>query len=376
MAEPAAAVTEPNTQAEPAAPVDAPKSKEDRINEALAKGKAARAAKLGEAQKEEPKEPAAAPEAPAEDAESASPEGEPATAEGDAAAEPAKPAEEPKTARAKEWANINKQKAEVAKREREARRIIDENTKMRADLQVIQQELMNLNKLRKESPKKFIDAIAADSGGMRRLFEEALQEEKRTPEEEKAVALQRKIDELEAWKVEQEENAKRWRKQQEEQQAQQQTQQWHEENYKRTQDVIAELVNEGGYPNVRKAIDMGDGRLSARRLGYVAGDIYNRIYQEWERTGGRNGGHERPIPEVLDLVEEEFAKDAGSAAAIAAPSARATGAEPTAKPEAKPKRTPPTLTNAHAAARASGGRELKGEERRRFFASRLGKAQQ
>jgi hypothetical protein len=373
MAEPAAAAaTEPTAPAQSAAPADAPKSRADRINEALAKGKAVAAAKTGETPKEaEPKEPkeSAAPEAPAEGEEPAA-----AAAEGEAPAaeaDPAKPAEEPKTARAKEWANINKTKADLAKREREARRQIEENTKLRADLQVIQQELMNLNKLRKESPKKFIDAIAADSGGMRRLFEEALQEEKRTPEDEEKIALQRKIEEFASWKKEQEERAEKWRKEQEERQAQQQ----HEANFKFTQDTIVQLVNEGGYPNVRKAIDVGDGRFSARRLAYVAGDIYNRIYSEWERTGGRNGGHDQPISEVLDVVEEELAKDAGSAPATEAPSARATGAEPTAKPEAKPKRTPPTLTNAHAAARASGGRELKGEERRRFFASRLGKAQ-
>lgn len=370
MAEPAVAVepAAPAAPAEPAAPTDAPKSKEQRINEALAKGKAARAAKTGEPAAEEPVAAEAGGEAPAaEEAESPAAETEPA-------AETAK-TEEPKTARAKEWATINKTKENLAKREREARRLIEENTKFRADLQVIQQELMNLNKLRKESPKKFIEAIAAEGGGMRRLFEEALQEEKRTPEEEEKLALKKELEDLKAWKIEQEEAAKRLKRDQEQRQTAEQIQQWHEENHKRTQDVIADLVKEGGYPNVLKAIDMGDGRFSARRLAYISGDVYNRIYGHWESTGGRNGGDERPIPEVLDLVEQELAKDAGSAAAIAAPSARATGAEPTAKPEAKPKRTPPTLTNAHAAARASGGRELKGEERRKFFASRLGKAQ-
>jgi hypothetical protein len=374
MAEAATAVAEP-VATEPAAPppaAEAPKSKEDRINAAIAKGKAVAAAKTGEAPKEEPKEPAAeatdGDEAPAKLGE---------TEEETVATDPAKPAEEPKTARAKEWATINKQKAEIAKREREAKRIYEENLKTRADLQVIQQQLSELNKLRRESPKKFIDAIAADSGGMRRLFEEALQEEKRTPEQEKELARDRELEELKAWKREQEEKLAEWKRLEEARQAQQQTQQWHEENYKRTQDAIAQLVTEGGYPNVRKAIDVGDGRFSAKRLAYVAGDIYNRIFTEWERTGGHNGGHERPIPEVLDLVEEELAKDAGSASPAEAPSARATGAEPTAKPEAKPKRTPPpTLTNAHAAARASGGRELRGEDRKRFFATRLGKVPQ
>ena len=42
-----------------------------------------------------------------------------------------------------------------------------------------------------------------------------------------------------------------------------------------------------------------------------------------------------------------------------------------AKPEAKPKRTPPSLTNAQASARASGGRELKGDERLKHFAGML-----
>lgn len=344
MAEPAAAEATTEAAAVPAAqPTEA-----ERMQAAIEKGKAAVKTEESAAD-EEPK-----PETP--EAEEPAAEAKP-----EDAAEEAKPEDDAKTKRAKEWASINRVKQAQATKARELKRAEDEITKTRADLQIIQQQLSDLNKLRRESPKKFIDAIAGESGGMRRLFEEALQEEKRSPEEEEKLTLKREIEEMKAWRKQREEAEERWKREQEQSQKTRQTREWHDQNYTRTQEVIGALVKEGAYPNVAGLVKTRYGMQT------VAGDIYNRILATWQ--DGK--GHERPIPEVLDDVEAELAKEAGVATDNTAPSARANGAEPTAKPEAKPKRTPPSLTNAQASARASAGRELKGEERRKYFASML-----
>jgi hypothetical protein len=346
MSDEAAATT--TTEAVPAAqPTEA-----ERMQAAIDKGKAAKPADEPEegAEGEKPK-----PEGEAAD----KPETEAKTVE--AETEEAKPEDDAKTKRGKEWAAINRIKQAQATKERELKRERQELTQTRADLQTIQQELVNLNKLRNDSPKKFLEALAGGSGGMRKLFEDALQEEKRTPEEEEKLSLKRELDELKTWRKQQEEAAERWKKDQESQQSTRQTREWHEQNYTRTQSVIGDLVKEGGYPNVAALVKTGYG------LKTVAGDIYNRILGAWQDGKGR----ERPIPEVLDDVEAELAKEAGEAPDTSAPSERANGAEPTAKPEARPKRTPPSLTSAQASARASAGRELKGEERKRYFASML-----
>lgn len=341
MAEPAA---EPQAT-EAAAPAAQP-TEAERMQAAIDKGK--EAAKVADKPDEEAK---------TEETDKPAAEAKP----DEAAAEGEEPKPEPKTERAKEWSSINRRKQAQATKERELKRERAELTQTRADLQTIQQELSDLNKLRRESPAKFLDAIAGGSGGMRRLFEEALQEEKRTPEEEEKLALKKELDDLKTWRKQQEDAAERWKEEQKQNQTTRQTREWHEQNYTRTQEVIGALTKEGGYPNVAGLVKTRYGMQT------VASDIYNRILAVWQ--DGK--GHERPIPEVLDDVEAELAKEAGAASDNTAPSARANGAEPTAKPEAKPKRTPPSLTNAQASARASGGRELKGDERMKHFAAML-----
>ena len=351
MAEPAAAAPEATPAAQPAAP----QTETERATAALEKGKAAVAAKNAEATgTEEPDAPSAEGEEKPDETVEAKPDEEPKEGEAEAEAK-----DEPKTARAKEWAKINRIKQAQATRDRTIARREEELTRNLAEFTKIQERYADLERMRREDPKAFVEQFG--QGGVRALFEAAVQQEKRTPEEEEKLSLKKELDELKAWRKKQEEDSERSKREQEEQNRTRQTAEWHSQNFTATQRVITEIASEGGYPNVAALIRTTYGLRS------VSGDVYNRILAEWNDGKGR----ERPIPEVLDVIESELAKEAGSGLPQASPPARATGAVETAKPEAKPKRTPPTMTNAQASARASAGRELKGDERVKHFASLL-----
>ena len=362
MAEPAAAspaapapAAAAPAAAEPAAPPKPP-TETERFHAALEKGKQAAAAKKADAGVEGDAAPTEEPkdgDTPAAPAEGSTPDAA-APAEGE-------PAEEPKTARAKEWAAIKKKNETLAKREREADRKIREINEKAAQLVQIQERFAEMDRLFRESPKQFVEKLSGRPGGLRELFIAATEEEKRTPEEDRLRNIEKENEALKAKISKWENDGEEFTKRQEAERKQQELQAWHRENFTKLEGSVTELAKSGDYPNVAEILKR------PRARAYVCNDVYGRILEKWDN--GR--GVERPISDVLSDVEAELAAEAGSATDTTAPSARANGAEPTAKPEARPKRTPPSLTNERASARASAGRELKGDERKKYFASLL-----
>lgn len=352
MAEPAAAAPAP--EATQATETPAPPTAAERVQAALEKGKAAVAASKSQDGSEV--EPEAETETPETEGDK--------TEEPDAAAKAKEGEEEkpePKTARAKEWAKITRVKQAQATQAREIARREAAMQQERAELSRIQQEYVEMNRLFRESPKQFIEKLSGRPGGLRDLFEQAVQEEKRTPEEEEKLTLKKELEDLKAWRKEKQEAEEKQKRDEQQRREQEQTRESHAQNFQRAQELVRDLVKDGAYPNVAEVTKTTYG------LHAVSGDIYNRILLTWDNGNGR----ERPISEVLNDVEAELAKAAGSGSSQASPPVRADGAVEPAKPEAKPKRTPPSLTNERASARASAGRELKGDERKRYFASLL-----
>ena len=344
-------------------------SREARITAAIAKGKEA----AGVTPEASPA-PADAPSAPPAAGAPVAPKKPPADAPGaqPAAAAPPEAAEapddpdppevaagadpskaEPKTKRAKEWAAIERKQAEVAQREREARRAHEEAQKLKADLFEVQKNLAELDRLRREDPKAFVESFGPD--GVRKLFEAAVSQEKRSPEEIERAELKRELTELKAKLGQRETAEQEAARRAKEAEAARSESSWHAENQRKTMDLVKTLVADGGYPNVA--------RHSAR---YIAADVYSRVLRAW--NGGK--GPELPISVVLDGIEKELAAEAGSVPAKPEPPERANGADETAKPAAK-KRAPPSLTNAQAAAQQSAAKELRGKDRLAHFAKKI-----
>lgn len=349
MPEPQAATPEAPKQP-PAAPPKQP-TESDRMQAAIAKGKELSGVTDTEAE---------APAAEGEEAEQAeaAPEVDSEAKEKQEAEAKEKKAE---TKRAREWADIEKAKAEVSRREREAKRLAEETTRERAEFTKVQERYAELGRLFQEDPVAFIDRMGnGRPGGIRDLFERAVQQEKRTPEEEERAAVKRELEELKAWRKAREEADAKAKEDWEREHAARTEREQHQKNYNHVHEQIATLATGGGYPNVAAVI------AHERAAEYVTSDVYDRILKAFD--GGR--GVQRNIPDVLDDVERELARKAGQVPPPEPP-ARTNGAVQPAKSEARPKRTPPTLTSATASARASAGRELKGEERLAHFASTL-----
>lgn len=322
-------------------------SRAERIQQAMEAKKAA-----APAAEPEPEAPAAEEPAEPEAETEAAPEGE----------EPAEPKPEkkaperkdPKDARVdKAWAGVRKKEAEIAKREREVKRAMDALTKDRAGLSVIQQELADLDKLRRENPAAYVKRVSPD-GDVRKLIKSALEEPEIPEEKREMMALKAKIAELEARDQERVKAAKETAERAAREAEQAAEMQRHSENL----------------TTVFRSIDSADGlgvlkSQPPKIKELVARQAYDRILRHYETSG-----QERNIQEVLVELEGELFP-AEQPAPKSGPSAPANGAEPTAKPGAK---RAPVLSGTAATSRAASPKKLSRDELIRQQASRLKRA--
>jgi len=266
----------------------------------------------------------------------------------DATPEDKKPEKKP-SGRAQEWADLKKKEQILAQREREAKRQADENVKTRAELQKIQQELVELNKLRTENPKEFLKRVGG--GDMRALLKSAIEEPEQTAEQKELKELR---DELKALKADRdaEKSERETEKQRaDRERAEQADREFHQRNFGIVRDAIDKVE---GLERLKKQ--------SPRTKALVAEHAYREILGVF-----RSKGYEPDIATVLASLEDELFP-AEQQAPATGPSEQATEPIEPAKPGAK---RAPVLKAAGATSRASGTKPQTFDEKVKAAASRL-----